>query len=333
MDQVKTMNKKAIITGCHGQDGSYLSEFLLEKGYDVYGISRRTSSRDNNYLDNCLKNERFYLVNLDITDASGVSNIVAKIRPDEYYNLAAMSHVGQSFKEPLNTLKIDGEAVTIALEAIRNNSPETRFYQASTSELFGNSIAPQSEKTEFAPRSPYAAAKLYAHKMVGLYREAYKMHASCGILFNHESPRRGLDFVTRKITRGVAKFIFTKEKFSIGNLDAKRDWGHAKEYVEVMWKMLQKDTPEDYVIGTGETASIRDAIEYVCWLANVKEKPYYQDESMIRPAEVFELTANPEKAEFGLGWRAQNNWKKVLEDMFASDYKEIKELYDSNCSV
>ena len=179
------MNKKAVITGCHGQDGSYLAEYLLGLGYRVFGVSRRTSSRSNTYLNQAMSNEHFTLVNLDITDPSGINNLVSEIKPDEYYNLAAMSHVGQSFKEPLSTLKVDGEAVTIALEAILKYSPSTRFYQASTSELFGNSKGPQGENTEFAPRSPYAAAKLYAHKMVGLYREAYGIHGSCGILFNH----------------------------------------------------------------------------------------------------------------------------------------------------
>lgn len=319
------MTKKAIVTGCHGQDGSYLCELLLDKGYEVFGVSRRASSRDNDYLKKCVTNSNFNLVNIDITDPSGVTNLVDSTRPDEYYNLAAMSHVGQSFKEPISTLRIDGEAVTIALEAIKNRSPETKFYQASTSELFGNSEGPQSESTPFDPRSPYAAAKLYAHKMVGLYRDAYKLHASCGILFNHESPRRGFDFVTRKITRGVANYLITGEKFSIGNLEAKRDWGHAKEYVEVMWMMLQQERPDDYVIGTGKSASIGQAIDYVCWLANIDEKPYYQNPSLIRPAEVHNLIADPSKAEIKLGWTAKNDWKNVLEDMFASDYQAAKE--------
>jgi GDPmannose 4,6-dehydratase len=181
------MNKTAIITGTHGQDGSYLSEYLLGLGYKVYGVSRRTSSRTNEFLQEASSNPNFTLVNLDITDPSGITEIISDIKPTEYYNLAAMSHVGQSFKEPISTLKTDGEAVTIALDAILKYSPNTRFYQASTSELFGNSTGPQSETTIFAPRSPYAAAKLYAHKMVGLYREAYGLHASCGILFNHET--------------------------------------------------------------------------------------------------------------------------------------------------
>lgn len=320
------MNKKAIVTGCHGQDGSYLCELLLDSGYTVYGISRRTSSRSNTFLDSASEDPNFNLINMDITDPSGINNIVGEIKPDEYYNLAAMSHVGQSFKEPITTLKTDGEAVTIALEAVLKYSPSTRFYQASTSELFGNSKGPQNESTEFAPRSPYAAAKLYAHKMVGLYREAYGLHASCGILFNHESPRRGLDFVTRKITRGIVEYKNTGKKFSIGNLDAKRDWGHAKEYVKVMWLMLQQPKPEDYVIGTGESASIGEAIEYVSHLAglNTSDKPYFQDPSMIRPAEVNFLIADPSKAKSKLDWSAQYRWKDVLLDMYIHDDNEAK---------
>jgi GDPmannose 4,6-dehydratase len=317
------MNKTAIITGTHGQDGSYLAEYLLGIGYKVYGVSRRTSSRTNEFLYSASINPNFTLVNLDITDPSGITEMISDIKPNEYYNLAAMSHVGQSFKEPISTLKTDGEAVTIALDAIMKYSPNTRFYQASTSELFGNSPGPQSESTTFAPRSPYAAAKLYAHKMVGLYREAYGMHASCGILFNHESPRRGLDFVTRKITRGVAMFMLTGEKFTIGNLDAQRDWGHAKEYVQVMHKMLQQEVPDDYVIGTGETASIKDAIDYVCELADIKEEPYVQDPKLIRPAEVNRLIADPSKAHKKLGWKAKIRWKDLLAEMLDSDVQAL----------
>jgi len=317
------MNKTAIITGTYGQDGSYLAEHLLEIGYKVYGVSRRTSSRTNEFLYSASINPNFTLVNLDITDPSGITEMISDIKPNEYYNLAAMSHVGQSFKEPISTLKTDGEAVTIALDAIMKYSPNTRFYQASTSELFGNSPGPQSESTTFAPRSPYAAAKLYAHKMVGLYREAYGMHASCGILFNHESPRRGLDFVTRKITRGIAMFMLTGEKFTIGNLDAQRDWGHAKEYVQVMHKMLQQEVPDDYVIGTGETASIKDAIDYVCELADIKEEPYVQDPKLIRPAEVNRLIADPSKAHKKLGWKAKIRWKDLLAEMLDSDVQAL----------
>ena len=319
------MNKKAIVTGCHGQDGSYLAELLLKKNYEVFGVSRRCSSRTNNYLYEALRNKNFKLVDLDITDATGVSNLISDIKPHEYYNLAAASHVGQSFKEPLVSLKNNGEAVAIALESILRNSPKTRFYQASTSELFGNSNGPQNEETKFDPRSPYAAAKLYAHEMVGLYRSAYGLHASCGILFNHESPRRGYDFVTRKITQGVVRYLQHGDKFTIGNLEAKRDWGHAKEYVQAMWMMLQVDEADDYVIGTGETASIRQAIKHVCALASLKDGdiPYTEDSNLLRPAEVNLLLADPSKAYTKLNWKAKCNWECVLEDMFAHDVSSV----------
>jgi GDPmannose 4,6-dehydratase len=317
------MNKIAIVTGCQGQDGSYLCEFLLEKKYKVFGVSRRCSSRENDFIKNFADHENFTLINLDITDASGINNLISSVRPDEYYNLAASSHVGQSFKEPTVSLKNNGEAVAIALEAIVNSSPLTKFYQASTSELFGNSPGPQSESTNFDPRSPYAAAKLYAHKMVGLYREAYGIHASCGILFNHESPRRGLDFVTRKITRGISNFIKNGQKFTLGNLEAKRDWGHAKDYVKAMWIMLQQDHPDDYVIGTGETASIKEALDFVISVSGISETPYVIDDKMKRPAEVNLLCANPEKANKKLGWKASLNWKDVLYEMYLSDTKDI----------
>lgn len=317
------MNKTAIITGCHGQDGSYLTEHLLRLGYKIYGVTRRVSSRQSDYKDYSSNSDNFTLINLDITDPSGVTEMISEIKPNEYYNLAAMSHVGQSFKEPINTLRVDGEAVAIALDSILKYSPNTRFYQASTSELFGNSPGPQNEETEFSPRSPYAAAKLYAHKMVGLYREAYGLHASCGILFNHESPRRGLDFVTRKITRGVAHFIETGEKFSIGNLEAKRDWGHAEEYVQAMHLMLQQDVAEDFVIGTGITASIGEAIDHVCYMADITETPYYQDLSLIRPAEVNRLISDPSKAERKMGWKAKITWRGLLAEMLKHDLREV----------
>ena len=289
------MNKKAIVTGCHGQDGSYLAELLLKKNYEVFGVSRRCSSRTNNYLDEALRNKNFKLVDLDITDATGVSNLISDIKPHEYYNLAAASHVGQSFKEPLVSLKNNGEAVAIALESILRNSPETRFYQASTSELFGNSNGPQNEETKFDPRSPYAAAKLYAHEMVGLY------------------------------TQGVVRYLQHGDKFTIGNLEAKRDWGHAKEYVQAMWMMLQVDEADDYVIGTGETASIRQAIKHVCALASLKDGdiPYTEDSNLLRPAEVNLLLADPSKAYTKLNWKAKCNWECVLEDMFAHDVSSV----------
>ena len=254
--------KKAIVTGCPGQDASYLCELLLDKDYEVYGVSRR-STRENDNMVFCEGLRNFNKVTLDITDASGVSNLIEEIKPDEYYNLAAMSHVGQSFKEPTSTLMVDGYAVTAALVAIKKYVPECRFYQASTSELFGRVEHGEvlNEESVFSPRSPYAAAKLYAHNMVKIYREGYDLHASCGILFNHESERRGLNFVTRKITSGVANVKCGHQPYlQLGNIDAYRDWGHARDYVEGMWRMLQQETPDDYVLATNESVSVREAL-------------------------------------------------------------------------
>lgn len=316
--------KTAIVTGCPGQDASYLCELLLDKGYSVYGVYRRSSTeKSHSNMCGVEGRESFTAINVDITDASGIFKIVSDIKPDEYYNLAAMSHVGQSFKEPVASINVNGTAVTIALEAIRQTSPSTRFYQASTSELFGGVNELQSELTPFNPRSPYAAAKLYAHNMVGMYRKSYGMFACCGILFNHESPRRGLDFVTRKITSGVCKFkLGLSGPVHLGNMDAKRDWGHAKDYVRAMWMMLQSNNPEDYVVATGETTSIKDAFEYVCNLANVDpEKALYINSEFYRPLEVNVLKGDPTKIKTALGWEPAYNWKTLLMEMYENDLK------------
>jgi GDPmannose 4,6-dehydratase len=318
--------KTAIVTGCPGQDASYLCELLLDKGYAVYGIHRRSSTpKLNGNMDNCYGNERFTPVNMDITDASGIYSIISDIKPNEYYNLAAMSHVGQSFKEPVACLNVDGYAVAIALEAIRTHSPATKFYQASTSELFGGLTEVQSEQTPFVPRSPYAAAKLYAHNMVDIYRKSYETHACCGILFNHESPRRGLDFVTRKITNSIAKFkLGIGGPVELGNLDAMRDWGHAKDYVNAMWMMLQTDAPKDYVVATGKTISIRTALQYVCDIAGVDfNKAYKLNSSHVRPLEVSVLRGDSSKIQFELGWKPQYDWASLLKEMYESDYASV----------
>jgi GDPmannose 4,6-dehydratase len=316
------MNKnKAIVTGCPGQDASYLCEYLLDMGYEVYGVSRR-STRENDNMDKCIPNKNYKAVTMDICDASGVIEMVRAIKPDEYYNLAAMSHVGQSFKEPLSTLMTNGYAVTIALEAIRHHSPDTKFYQASTSELFGKiENGKQDENTPFCPRSPYAAAKLYAHNMVKLYRESYGMFACCGILFNHESPRRGKNFVTRKITDGVARIKKgLQDNLVMGNIDAIRDWGHSCDFVRGMYLMLQQKTPDDYVLATGETASVRDAIKYVCSLADLDFDNVYEiNEEFMRPAEVPYLCGDSSKAQKILGWIPVYNWKILLSEMYKSD--------------
>jgi len=318
--------KTAIVTGCPGQDASYLCELLLEKGYNVYGIHRRSSTpKTGGNMDMCHSYGKFTPINVDITDASGIFSLISEIKPDEYYNLAAMSHVGQSFKEPMSCLNVDGYAVAIALEAIKTHSPSTRFYQASTSELFGGITEIQSEQTPFVPRSPYAAAKLYAHNMVDIYRKSYDMHACCGILFNHESPRRGLDFVTRKITNSIAKFkLGVGGPVELGNLDAMRDWGHAKDYVRAMWMMLQTDTPKDYVVATGKTISIRDALQYVCKIADVNfEKAYKLNSSHVRPLEVAVLRGDSSKIQSELGWKPEYDWMSLLKEMYESDYASV----------
>ena len=282
-------NKKAIVTGCPGQDASYLCELLVEKGYSVYGVSSRSTRENSNMLlvEN-LTNNRYNAVTMDVTDPSGVSDLVKNVQPDEYYNLAAMSHVGQSFKEPASTLMADGMAVTYALEAIKNYAPNCKFYQASTSELYGKveEGLKLDENSEFKPRSPYGAAKMYAHNMVSIYRDSYGIHGSCGILFNHESERRGLNFVTRKITAGVARVKCGHERHVVlGNIDAIRDWGHARDYVYGMWLMLQQENPDDYVLATGETASVREALNYVCDLAELNMDEVYKiNPKFMRPA-------------------------------------------------
>ena len=269
--------KKALITGITGQDGSYLSELLLEKGYEVHGIIRRSSSFNTGRIIHLFKDihetdNRFFLHYGDLTDGSRLEQLVERIAPDEVYNLAAQSHVRISFDEPIYTANVVALGMLRLLEAIRTvfGNSHVRFYQASSSEMFGLAAAPQSERTPFYPRSPYACAKAYAYYQVINYREGYNLHASNGVLFNHESPRRGETFVTRKITRGIARILADKDKkLYLGNLDAKRDWGYAKDYVEAMWLMLQQDTPDDYVIATGESWSVRDflnaAASLVVW--------------------------------------------------------------------
>ena len=318
--------KTAIVTGCPGQDASYLSELLLEKGYNVYGVHRRSSTlKVNSNMSNCYSHNRFTTIDMDITDASGIYSIISDIKPHEYYNLAAMSHVGQSFKEPLACLNVDGYAVAIALEAISKHSPATKFYQASTSELFGGLTELQSEQTPFVPRSPYAAAKLYAHNMVDIYRKSYDIHACCGILFNHESPRRGLDFVTRKITNSIAKFkLNLGGPVELGNLDAMRDWGHAKDYVRAMWMMLQTDTPKDYVVSTGKAVSIKTALQYVCDVAEVGfNKANVIHHTNIRPLEVSVLRGDSSKIQSELGWKPEYDWASLLKEMYESDYASV----------
>ncbi|MCL4115940.1 UNVERIFIED_CONTAM: hypothetical protein GTU68_032758 [Idotea baltica] len=346
--------KKALITGITGQDGAYLAELLLNKGYEVHGIKRRssmfnTARIDHLYQDPHEKNYNFRLHYGDLTDATNLIRIIQEVQPDEIYNLGAMSHVKVSFDTPEYTANVDGLGTLRLLEAIRllNLTEKTRIYQASTSELYGKVVeTPQSETTPFYPRSPYAVAKQYAYWITVNYREAYNIYAVNGILFNHESPLRGETFVTRKITRAVAKIALDmQEKLYLGNLDAKRDWGHAKDYVEAMWLMLQQDIPEDYVIATGKTTSVRDFVkmafgEGVNEVAFVEicENAAYQlpigkevlavDPRYFRPTEVELLLGDPTKANTQLGWQPKYDLPMLVNEMMKADLKDFeKEKY------
>lgn len=333
--------RKAIITGVTGQDGSYLAELLLSKGYEVHGLIRRHSTPCTQRIDHIV-DANFFLHYGDMTDSSGLSNLIKKFQPDEIYNLAAQSHVGISFEVPEYTAEATGVSTIKILEAIRQNKIDTKFYQASTSELFGGLIgtAPQSETTPFHPRSPYAAAKLYSYWITVNYREAYGMFACNGILFNHESPRRGVDFVTRKISIAVAKICAgLQEKLSLGNLDAKRDWGFAKDYVEGMWLILQQDKPDDFVLATGETHTVREFVEAafeevgrkIIWRGSgVDEKGYCAETGKLlvdvnpkyfRPAEVDLLLGDPSKAQRVLGWQRKVSFRELVKLMIQADLK------------
>jgi GDPmannose 4,6-dehydratase len=344
----KGNGKVALITGVTGQDGAYLAELLLEKGYTVHGIKRRSSSFNTNriehlYEDPHVEDPRFILHFGDMTDSTNLIRVVQETQPDEIYNLAAQSHVQVSFETPEYTANADGTGTLRLLEAIRllGLTNKTRFYQASTSELYGKvQEVPQSETTPFYPRSPYAAAKLYAYWIVVNYREAYGMHASNGILFNHESPIRGETFVTRKITRAAAAIhLGLQERLYLGNLDAKRDWGHAREYVRGMWLMLQQDVADDYVLATGETHTVRSFVEKsfakvgmpIEWRGEgVEEKGYDTtsgqcvveiDPRYFRPTEVDLLIGNPTKAHEKLGWKHETNLDQLVAEMVREDLK------------
>jgi GDPmannose 4,6-dehydratase len=338
--------KKAIITGITGQDAAYLAELLLEKGYEVYGTYRRTSSVNFWRIEELgiEKHENLHLVEYDLTDQANSVHMVMKIMPDEIYNLAAQSFVGVSFEQPLATAHITGLGCVHLLEAIRIVNSKIRFYQASTSEMFGDiQEIPQTEKTPFWPRSPYAAAKMYAHWMVVNYRESYGMFASSGILFNHESPLRGLEFVTRKITDGVAKIKLGKlECIELGNIDAKRDWGFAKDYIEGMYLMLQADKPDTYVLATNRTETVRDFVTMAFKAIDVKlewsgtaENEIATDKAtgkvvvkvnpkFYRPAEVDLLIGNPEKAKKELGWEPKCTLEELCDMMVKADLRRNK---------
>jgi len=327
------MSKRALITGITGQDGSYLAELLLSKGYEVHGIIRRASTFNTGRLDHVYSDPHQTSAKLklhygDLSDASAMARLLAKIQPQEIYNLAAQSHVRVSFDCPEYTTDITATGVVRLLEAIREAGIKPRFYQASSSEMFGKVQAvPQSETTPFYPRSPYACAKLYAHWVTVNYRESYGMHASSGILFNHESPRRGETFVTRKITRAVAHIKFgLQEKLYLGNLDAKRDWGYAKEYVEAMWLMLQQDEPDDYVIATNETHSVKEFLEVAFGHAGLDWQKYVEiDENYFRPAEVDLLIGDYSKAKKKLGWEPKTKFEALTKLMVDEDIRRLKE--------
>jgi len=321
--------KKALITGITGQDGSYLAELLLSKGYKVFGIKRRTS--DLNY-GNCehLKNEIEFIY-ADMADMPSLITAVKKAMPDEVYNLAAQSFVQTSWEQPILTGEVDGLGVANLLEAVRLVKPDARFYQASTSEMFGKVQAvPQNERTPFYPRSPYGVAKLYGHWITVNYRESYNMYTCSGILFNHESPRRGLEFVTRKVTNAVALIKYgLMNKLRMGNLDAKRDWGFAGDYVKAMWLMLQQDSPDDYVIATGETHTIRELLEEAFGYVGLNYEDYVVvDPRFVRPAEVDLLLGDPSKAYEKLGWKPEINFKQLVQMMVESDLEKIKKVVD-----
>lgn len=338
--------KKALITGITGQDGSYLAELLLEKGYDVYGIMRRKSVVDYGNVEHI--KDKIHFIYADMTDAVSLINAMRISQADEVYNLAAQSFVATSWEQPLATAEIDALGVTNMLEAIRTIKPEAHFYQASTSEMFGKvQEMPQTEKTPFYPRSPYGVAKVYGHWITKNYRESYKMYACSGILFNHESERRGLEFVTRKITDAVARIkLGLLDHVELGSLDAKRDWGHSKDYVKAMWLMLQQNEPDDYVIATNETRTVREFVDVACKAVgiNVEWSGTGINETGIdkasgkvivsvnpqffRPAEVEVLLGNPEKAETELGWKREISFEELVKRMVENDLalveKELK---------
>ena len=322
-------NNKALITGITGQDGSYLTELLLSKGYEVHGLIRRsstfnTSRIDHIYVDPHTKGAQLFLHYGDLSDNDMISNIIYNICPDEIYHLGAQSHVRVSFDTPEYTGNVTGIGTTRLLESIRFRcTTGIKFYQASSSEMFGSAPPPQNEETPFQPRSPYACAKLYAYWMTRNYREGYNLFASNGILFNHESPRRGETFVTRKITRGISRILTGKEQYLyLGNLDARRDWGYAPEYVECMWRILQQDTAGDFVIGTGETHSVREFLEAAFSYAGLSVEDHVRiDARYFRPTEVEVLIADPSRAKRVLAWKPRITFSDLVKIMVDSDLR------------
>ena len=318
--------KRALITGINGMDGSHLADLLLEKGYEVFGMERRTSSP--NRTNTSHLEGKITFVNGDLTDQNSLVRCLKESNPDEVYNLGAMSFVGESWNTPEQTGDVNGSGTLRMLEAIREYGKKVRFYQASTSEMFGRMVEnPATETTPFYPRSPYGVAKLYGHWITKNYRESYDMFACSGILFNHESERRGIEFVTRKITDGVARiFLGLQDKIVLGNLDAKRDWGYAPDYCEAMWLMLQQDTSEDYVISTGETHSIREFLDYAFQHIGITDWAGYvgQDPRFMRPAEVDVLRGDSTKAHNELGWKPKTSFEELVSKMVKSDINRLQ---------
>ncbi|MTT30900.1 GDP-mannose 4,6-dehydratase [Terrilactibacillus sp. BCM23-1] len=317
--------KSALITGITGQDGSYLAEFLLEKGYKVYGLKRRSAIPNLENIHHII--DKVTLIPGDLLDLSSLIQAIKLANPDEVYNLAAQSFVAESWPEAIYTSKATGLGVINMLEAIRLTKPDIRFYQASSSEMFGKVVEiPQKETTPFYPRSPYAAAKVYGHWITVNYRESYHMFACSGILFNHESPRRGMEFVTRKVTNAVAKIkLGLQDELKLGNLDAKRDWGFAGDYVKAMWLMLQQEKPDDFVVATGETHSVRELVEIAFRYVGLDWKNYVvQDPALFRPAEVDILLGDPKKAKEQLGWKPEVSFEQLIHMMVDSELKKLK---------
>jgi len=325
------MLKKALITGITGQDGSYLAELLLSKGYEVHGIIRRASTFNTKRIDHLIKDEhepgvRFFLHYGDLTDSGNIAKLIYQIEPEEVYHLGAMSHVRVSFDMPEYTCNVDALGTLRVLEAIKNSNPKIKFYNAASSEMFGSALPPQNEETPFHPRSPYACAKVFSFHITQLYREAYGIFACSGICYNHESPRRGETFVTRKITRGIARIkAGLDKKIYLGNLEAKRDWGFAPEYVKAMYLMLQQDRPEDFVIATGEAHSVKEFLQEAFEYAGLGDwRDYVEiDSRYFRPAEVEILVGNAQKAKKKLGWSSKINFKDLVKIMIDADFRKL----------
>ncbi len=323
------MSKRALITGITGQDGSYLAEFLLSKGYEVFGMVRRSSMEKFDRIDHI--KEKIEIRQADLLDQFSIIRLIEEIKPDEIYNLAAMSFVPTSWSQPVLTAEFTAIGVTRVLEAIRAVNPKIRFYQASSSEMFGKvKTIPQHEETPFHPRSPYGVAKVYGHWITVNYRESYDIFGVSGILFNHESPRRGIEFVTRKVTYNAAKIkLGLSKELRMGNLDAKRDWGFAGDYVKAMWLMLQQENPEDYIIATGKTHSVKDLVESAFSILDLDYKEYVKlDERFIRPAEVDILIGDPSKAKKILNWEPETSFKELVEMMVKTDLELVKKEYN-----